>query len=62
MRAVSLEPGSSYHRLCAARALARLSRRDEALKEAERAVALARTPEDRRRAEELVAFLKRSPE
>ena len=61
-RAVSLEPGSSYHRMSAARALARLSRPDEALKEAERAVALARTPEDRRRAEELVAFLKRSPE
>lgn len=59
-RAVSLDPGASYHRMSAARALARLSRPDEAVKEAERALALARTPEDRQRAEQLVAYLKRS--
>jgi hypothetical protein len=46
----------------AARQLATQAAAGAALKEAERAVALARTPEDRRRAEELVAFLKRSPE
>ena len=60
-RAVSLDPGSSYHRMSVARALARLSRQEDALKEAERAVALARTPADRQRAEQLVAFLKRNP-
>jgi tetratricopeptide (TPR) repeat protein len=57
-RAVSLDPGASYHRMTAARALAQLSRLDEALKEAERAVALAKTPEERQRAEQLVASLK----
>jgi hypothetical protein len=58
-RAVSLEPGASYHRGTAARALARLSKLDEALNEAERARALARTPEERQRAEQLLAYLKR---
>ena len=58
-RAVSLDPGASYHRMSAARALAQLSKLDEALKEAERAVALARTPEDRQRAEQMVASVQR---
>jgi hypothetical protein len=60
-RAVSLEPGASYHRRSVARALARLSRPGEALMEAERALALARTPEARQQAEQLIAYLKRSP-
>jgi predicted Zn-dependent protease len=60
-RAVALEPGAPYHRLATARALARLSRQGEAIQEAERALALARTPEDRQRAEQLIAYLKRSP-
>jgi hypothetical protein len=60
-RAVALEPGAPYHRLATARALARLSRQGEAIQEAERALALARTPEDRQRAEQLIAYLKQSP-
>jgi hypothetical protein len=60
-RAVSLEPGGSYHRRVVARALARLSKPDEALQEAEAAKALARTPEERQRAEELLSYLKRVP-
>ena len=58
-RAVSLEPGASYHRVTLARVLSSLSKRDEALKEAERALALARDAAERQRAENMVEYLKR---
>jgi hypothetical protein len=60
-RAVALEPGESYHHATAARALARLSRGDEAVKEAEKALALSRNASERQRAEELLAWAKRIP-
>lgn len=60
-RAVALEPGESYHHATAARALGRLSRADEAVKEAEKALALADNPGERQRAEELLAWAKRIP-
>jgi hypothetical protein len=60
-RAVALEPGESYHRVTAARALARLAKTDEAVTEAERALALATTPNERQRAEEMLAYVKRLP-
>ena len=58
-RAVALEPGESYHHATVARALGRLSRADEAVQEAERALALAENPGERQRAEELLAWVKR---
>jgi tetratricopeptide (TPR) repeat protein len=58
-RAVVLEPGKSCHRCTLARALARVAKRDEALQEAERAMALARTASERQRAEEMLAYIKR---
>jgi tetratricopeptide (TPR) repeat protein len=58
-RAVALEPRVSTHHLAVARALARLSKPDEAVQEAEKAVALARNPGERGRAEEMLAYLKR---
>jgi len=61
-RAVVLEPGGSYHHATVARALARLSKADEALKEAEKALALAKTPSERERAEVLLAYVKRIPQ
>lgn len=57
-KAVGLEPGNSYHHFAMARALSRLSRSDEALREAERALALAGTDGDRQRAERFIAYLK----
>jgi tetratricopeptide (TPR) repeat protein len=60
-RAVALEPGASYHHATMARALARLSKLDEALKEAEKALALARNPAERQRAEEMLAYVRRIP-
>ena len=58
-RAVSLEPGASYHHCSHARALARVSRRDEALQEAEKALAVAKNANERQRAEEVLAYIKR---
>jgi tetratricopeptide (TPR) repeat protein len=58
-RAVALEPGESYHHAAVARALARLSKADEAVREAEKALALAQNPGERQRAENLLAYLKR---
>ena len=60
-RAVGLEPRESYHHATVARALGRLSKADEAVKEAERALALAENPGERQRAEELLAWVKRIP-
>jgi tetratricopeptide (TPR) repeat protein len=60
-RAVALEPGESYHHATVARALGRLSRTDEAVMEAEKALALASNPAERQRAEELLAWVKRIP-
>lgn len=60
-RAVALEPGESYHHATLARALGRLSKADEAVKEAEKALALAENPGERQRAEELLAWVKRIP-
>lgn len=57
-RAIALEPGASSPHGSAARALARLSRLDEAIKEAERALALARTQEERQHAQDLLARFK----
>jgi len=58
-RAVALEPGKSYHRCTLARALSRVSKPEEALREAEKALALARTASERQRAEEMLAYVKR---
>jgi len=58
-RAVSLEPGASYHHCTLARALSRVSKRDEALQEAEKALAVAKNANERQRAEEVLAYLKR---
>jgi tetratricopeptide (TPR) repeat protein len=58
-RAVTLEPGASYHRATLARALSRTSKQEEALQEAGKALALAKDATERRRAEELIAYLKR---
>jgi len=60
-RAVALEPGESYHHATVARALGRQSRTDEAVMEAEKALALASNPAERQRAEELLAWVKRIP-
>lgn len=60
-RAVALEPGESYHHATVARALGRLSKAGEAVKEAEKALALAKTPGERQRAEELLAWVNRIP-
>ena len=60
-RAVALEPGESYHHASVARALGRLSRADEAVREAEKALALAGNPGERQRAEELLAWARRIP-
>jgi tetratricopeptide (TPR) repeat protein len=58
-RAVTLEPVKSYHRCILARALARVSNREEALQEAQKALALARTASERQRAEEMLAYIRR---
>lgn len=58
-RAVALEPGGSCHHATLALVLARLSKADETLKEAEKALALARTLGERQRAEEVLAYVKR---
>jgi tetratricopeptide (TPR) repeat protein len=60
-RAVALEPESSSNHVVVARALARLSRPAEALPEAEKALALAKSPQERQRAEQLLARLKGLP-
>jgi tetratricopeptide (TPR) repeat protein len=60
-RAVALEPGESYHHATVARALGRLSRTDDAVKEAEKALALAKNPGERQRAEALLDWVKRIP-
>jgi len=56
---VSLDPGGSYGHGTLARVLARLSKPAEALQEAQRALALAKTANDRQRAEQLIAYLQR---
>jgi hypothetical protein len=58
-RAVTLEPAKSYHRCTLARALSRVSKPEEALQEAQKALALARTASERQRAEEMLAYVKR---
>lgn len=60
-RAISLEPGGYYHRLALARVLWALPKRDEALAEAERGLALARTDRQRASAREMVEFLRKAP-
>jgi len=59
-RAVALEPGKSYHRCTLARALSRVSKAEEALQEVQKALALATTASERKRAEEMLAYIKRS--
>ena len=56
-RAVSLEPGGSYHHATLAQVLGRLSKIDEALQEANKALTLATTVDARKRAEDTLARL-----
>jgi hypothetical protein len=59
LHAVALEPGQSYHHMALARVLWALSRRDEAMREAETSLALARADHDRQNAEQFLAFAKK---
>lgn len=56
-RAIALAPGEPSHRLTAARILLRQKAHAEALKEANAALALARTDEERRQAQTLIASI-----
>jgi hypothetical protein len=60
-QAVALEPRGSYHRVALARVLSRIERKDEALREALLGLALATDDADRRRAQTLVDYLRRTP-
>ena len=58
-RAVSLEPTASYHHTTLAWVLVRLSKRDEAVREAQTALSLARNAAERQRAQSLLDYLSR---
>jgi tetratricopeptide (TPR) repeat protein len=60
-RAVELEPGSPHHRLTLARVLGRAGQREAGLREAERGLQMAREAADRKRAQELIAWLRQAP-
>jgi hypothetical protein len=59
-RAIALEPAASSHHLSAARVLWRLQKLDEARKEAETALTLADSDEERRRAQSLIDALNKA--
>ena len=59
-RAVSLEPGNSYHRVALARVLHQLGRSDEARQAVEHGLRLARDGADRANAERFALFLDES--
>jgi Tfp pilus assembly protein PilF len=59
-RAVSLEPGTAYHRIALARVLWATGNREEALREARASLAAARDDRDRREATEMLAFLEKA--
>src|SRR5262249_13645591 len=56
-RAIALEPGEATHHLTAARVLDSMGRRDEARLEAEGALALARTDQERNAAQQMLKSL-----
>jgi len=58
-RAVTLDPASVWHRLSLARIFWGLSQRDDALRQAREALAMARTEEERRAAQQLIDFMAR---
>ncbi|MFI5183335.1 MAG: tetratricopeptide repeat protein [Vicinamibacteria bacterium] len=58
-RAVALEPRRSYHRVALARVLWRLSKREEAQREADQGLALAQTPQEKTRAQEFLDFMRK---
>jgi len=60
-RAVSLEPGGSYHHLTLAKVLSEQSKRAEALAEAERALALARDDWETQTARKVLDLVKGAP-
>jgi tetratricopeptide (TPR) repeat protein len=60
-RAVELDPRSPRHRLTLARVLGHAGQRAAAVAEAERALGMAREPSERKRAEELLAWLRQGP-
>lgn len=60
-RAIELEPGRTYHRIALARALNALGRKQEALAEARRGLALADSDQERAYAQEMLEYLRRSP-
>lgn len=60
-RAIALAPTVAAHRLTAARVLLRRKAHDEALREARTGLTLARSDEDRRDAEALIASIERVP-
>lgn len=60
-RAVELDPRSPRHRLTLARVLGHAGQRAAAVAEAERALGMAREPSERKRAEELLAWLRQAP-
>jgi tetratricopeptide (TPR) repeat protein len=60
-RAVSLEPTASYHHASLAWVLMRVSKKDEAVREAQAALSLARNETERQRAQSLLDRLKREP-
>ncbi len=57
MRAIGLEPFEPEHHMSAARVLWRLNRRDDARKQAQTAVSLARTPQERDEAQRLLTSI-----
>ena len=58
-RAVSLDPGSVWNRLALARVFWGVSQRDDALRQAREALAVARNDEEKRAAQQLIDFFSR---
>jgi TPR repeat protein len=60
LRAVSLEPGEAYHHVALARVLSSLNRPEDARREAEKGLALSRSPEAQVNARRMLEFLSQS--
>lgn len=59
-RAIALEPGGSYHHVALANALSTVSKREEAIAEAQRGLDLADSDQQRQNASRMLDFVKRA--